>query len=135
MCKIIHNIFGWNTAQKVLLNIALDFSPCCCDYHYYAISLKKIWTQVFYRFKSCSRCVWDLRWWESLTMGPSTNPLKQFVGNKAKGRTCAYQGIRNVRFSQNLACFVFLKHPFWDSPFCLITDEFMIIIIKWKILG
>ena len=37
-----------------------------------------------------------------------------FVGNKAKGRiskrtcTCA---------------FVFLKHPFWDSPFCLTTDK------------
>ena len=29
----------------------------------------------------------------------------------------------HVRFSENLACFVFLKHPFWDSPFCLITDE------------
>ena len=25
---------------------------------------------------------------------------------------CAYQGIRNVCFSENLACFVFLKHPF-----------------------
>ena len=54
----------------------------------------------------------------------------QNVGNKAKGRiskrvfqenkvsqifrnfTCAYQGVRNVRFSGNLACFVFLKHPF-----------------------
>ena len=30
---------------------------------------------------------------------------------------------RNVRFSENLACFVFLKHPFWDSPFSLITDD------------
>ena len=30
---------------------------------------------------------------------------------------------RNVHFSENLACFVFLKYPFWDSPFCLITDE------------
>ena len=38
-------------------------------------------------------------------------------------RTRAYQGVRNVRFSENLACFVFLKYPFWDSPFCLITDE------------
>ena len=35
----------------------------------------------------------------------------------------AYQGIENVRFLKNLACFVFLKHPFWDSPFCLIADE------------
>ena len=38
-------------------------------------------------------------------------------------RTCAYQGVRNVGFSENLACFVFLKHPFWDSPFCLITND------------
>ena len=36
--------------------------------------------------------------------------------------TCVYQGVRNVRFSENLACFVFLKHPFWNSLFCLITD-------------
>ena len=28
-------------------------------------------------------------------------------------------GIKNVRFSENLECFVFLKHLFWDSPFWL----------------
>ena len=28
------------------------------------------------------------------------------------GLTCAYQGVRNVGFSGNLACFVFLKYPF-----------------------
>ena len=28
----------------------------------------------------------------------------------------------NVLFSENLTCF-FLIHPFWDSPFCLITDK------------
>ena len=37
--------------------------------------------------------------------------------------TCAYQGVRNVRFSENLACFTFLLPPFWDSSFCLITIE------------
>ena len=65
--------------------------------------------------------------------------IRQIVGNKAKGRiskwvfqenkarqifrktnisnplirirTCAYQGVRNISFSENLACF-FLKHPF-----------------------
>ena len=68
----------------------------------------------------------------------------QFVGNKAKGRIakrmfqilrktnisyplictrCAYHGVRKIRFSENLACFVFLKRPFWDSLFCLITVE------------
>ena len=69
--------------------------------------------------------------------------LATFVGNKAKGQiskrvfqenkarqifrtflvfTCAYQGLRSIRFSENLACFVFLNNPFWDSSFCLITD-------------
>ena len=37
--------------------------------------------------------------------------------------TCAYQGIRNVCFLKNLTWFVFLKQPFWDSPFCRITEE------------
>ena len=45
---------------------------------------------------------------------------------------CAYQGIRNVRFSRNLGCFFFLKHPFWDSPFCLITDEIIGVLIEMK---
>ena len=39
-------------------------------------------------------------------------------------RTCAYQGIKNFRFSENLTCFAFLRHPFSDLPFCLVTDEF-----------
>ena len=43
-----------------------------------------------------------------------------------------YQGVRNVRFSENLACFVFLKHPFWDSPFCLITEEFYPLKISFE---
>ena len=36
------------------------------------------------------------------------------VGNKAKGRISkrVFQGVRNVRFTENLTCFVFLKHPF-----------------------
>ena len=36
----------------------------------------------------------------------------------------AYQGVRNFGFSENLACFVFLEDPFWDSPFYFITDDF-----------
>ena len=27
-----------------------------------------------------------------------------------------YAHVRNVRFSESLTCFVFLKHPFWDLP-------------------
>ena len=33
-------------------------------------------------------------------------------------------GGKNVCLSENLTCFVFLKHPFEDSPFYLITDVF-----------
>ena len=33
-------------------------------------------------------------------------------------RTCAYQGERNVHFSKNLVCFVFLQRSFCDSPYC-----------------
>ena len=45
-------------------------------------------------------------------------------------RTCAYQGVRNVSFLENLACFVFLKYPFWDSPFCLIIDELIVTFLS-----
>ena len=41
----------------------------------------------------------------------------------AHTRTCAYQGVRNVRFSKNLECFAFLLPPFWYFLFCLIADE------------
>ena len=41
-----------------------------------------------------------------------------------------YQGVRNVRFSENLMCFAFLKHPFRDLPFCLITDELLVETMK-----
>ena len=36
---------------------------------------------------------------------------------------CAYQGVKNVCFPENLARFIFLKHPFWGSPFCLIAHK------------
>ena len=32
-------------------------------------------------------------------------------------RKCAYKGVTNVRFSEDLACFVFLLPPFGDLPF------------------
>ena len=43
-----------------------------------------------------------------------------------------YQGVRNVCFLENLACCAFLKHPFWDSSFCLIIDDTT--TIKAKVL-
>ena len=46
--------------------------------------------------------------WEQLI-----NPVNRMA------RTCAYQGV-NVRFSENLTCFVFLKHPSWVQQFTLL---------------
>ena len=51
-----------------------------------------------------------------------------------RARTCAYQRVRNVRFSENLACFVFLKHPFWNLPFYLITDGMSLFSVLPSIL-
>ena len=84
----------------------------------------------------------------------SANRLSQLVGNKAKGRiskqvfqenkacqifrktnisyslirtrTCVYQGVRNIRFSENLVYFVFLKHRFEIRPFALLRTNFKI---------
>ena len=37
-------------------------------------------------------------------------------------------GGKKYSFFWKLTCFVFLKHPFWDTPFCLITDE----LVYWN---
>ena len=60
----------------------------------------------------------------------------EIICNKAKRRISkqvfqenkARQIFRKTNISypllrKNLTCFVFLKHPFWDSLFCLITGE------------
>ena len=62
-------------------------------------------------------------------MGVSRKKARQIFGKTnisylaKRTRTCAYQGVRNVRFSENFACFYFLKHSFWDSPFCHFLEE------------
>ena len=38
-------------------------------------------------------------------------------------RMCAYQGVKNFRFSENLTCFVSLRHPFSDLPFALLLTN------------
>ena len=41
---------------------------------------------------------------------------------------------RFFRFSENLACFVFLLPPFWDSPFCLAIDKLSQSFSTWNFL-
>ena len=44
--------------------------------------------------------------------------------------TCAHQGVRYNRFSENLTCFIFSLLPFWDSSFSLIADVLSLLILN-----
>ena len=58
-----------------------------------------------------------------LALSTLQDGVQKVYQKRGEGRTCAFQWIKNIRFSENLTSFAFLKHPFWDSPFCLITNE------------
>ena len=47
---------------------------------------------------------------------------------------CVHQGVRNVHFSKNFVCLVFLLLRFWDLPFYLITDELPILVLDLILL-
>ena len=47
---------------------------------------------------------------------------------------CAYHGVINVRFSKNLACFVFFENLFWDFSFCLITADLFVLLLLFTYL-
>ena len=65
-----------------------------------------------------------------------TKFLLYFVSDKGKGRisrTCAYQWVRNVCFSEKLACFVFLLPPFKALLFCLLSGGIPANIFQFKV--
>ena len=71
---------------------------------------------------------------------PGGGALTYFVVNKAKGQISKWvfqENKASPNFPKNLACFVYLKYPFLDSPFSLITDDLWEIFIVgnfWHIL-
>ena len=94
------------------------------------INLIKVLTSphtIFYNI--IQRCIWEpaKHPWLSFFMKTVKNNYfqEQLFSQKSIliDRIRRYQEVRNARFSENLVCFVFLKHSFWDSPFYLITDE------------
>ena len=58
-----------------------------------------------------------------LALSTLQDGVQKVYQKRGEGRTCVYQWVKNIRFSENLTSFVFSKHLFWDSPFCLITNE------------
>ena len=61
----------WNLLRKFKVETA------CSVYHSCTVSFNKSWTHVLRRFKSCSRCVRDSRWWGSLTMVQDGNKAER----------------------------------------------------------
>ena len=47
-------------------------------------------------------------------------------------RTCAYQGVRNVYFSEIFTCTPFLKHPFEIHPFALLLTTLLLVVFRHK---
>ena len=72
---------------------------------------------VFLFLKNWSKIIWyfvgnKAKWWISKRVFQENKARQIFRKTNISYpliRTRAYQGIRNVRFSENLACFVFLK--------------------------
>ena len=55
--------------------------------------------------------------------GESQRVFQENKAHQIFRKTNIPYSVRRTRFLEILACFVFLKYPFWDSPFCLITDD------------
>ena len=75
---------------------------------------------------------------QDVITGVSRKSTSSFLKND-----CVKLPGRNVRFSENLTCFVFLKYPFLDLAFCLITNEignylvitYVLSLFLWLILN
>ena len=73
---------GVNALWKLLRKFKVE--TACSVYHSCTVSFNKSWTHVLRRFKSCSRCVRDSRWWGSLTMVAAGNKTKRFLTGIAR---------------------------------------------------
>ena len=56
--------------------------------------------------------------------------ISKTIMSVIRTRSCAHQGVRKGCFSENLACFVFLKYPFWDEKSLL--DEKKVLFKTYK---
>ena len=90
-------------------------------------------------FQSCQQHKYSVKKTDFVGNKPKGRISKQVLeGNKARQvfrktkisyplirtRTCASSGGKKCLIFGKFGVLVFLKHPLWDSPFCLITDDF-----------
>ena len=101
-------LWGWFSCWVVIFLAKVLY--CNCNYIYLLRSLKNSYQDQKYGYIP--------------SLISKRANLKTGVLRKQSTPNFDTLGVRNVRFSENLACFVFLKHPFLDSsPFRLITDD------------
>ena len=117
ICNLLKNLKIIGTSSNIQLN---NFPGS-----FYSISKKLFFIKASFKLKNSLSPSCKNSFFNHIKMGN----ISMFFKNLSDVhliwhvRTCAYQGVRNVRFLENLACFVFLKYPFWDSPFRLITND------------
>ena len=63
------------------------------------------------------------------------------IRQKGESQNVCFKKTKHAKFSAKskhilpLACFFFLRPPFWDSAFCLITDDFYQVLLQQNNLG
>ena len=87
----------------------LHLPPWCSDYHYCPTSFNKAWTQVLRRFKSCTRCVGDSRWWGSPTMVLALKKGKCFSSNNHTTNAIRHHHHRHHHHHHHQRCFYNMK--------------------------
>ena len=95
------NLFLWSSISKTSQLSSLH--TCICRLFQSRYFSTKIWVDV------------QENMWKYADFCLYSYTVEQLVVGKAKGwiskrctRTCVYDGVRNVSFSKNMACFVFL---------------------------
>ena len=126
ICNLLKNLKIIGTSSNIQLN---NFPGS-----FYSISKKLFFIKASFKLKNSLSPSCKNSFFNHIKMGN----ISMFFKNLSDVhliwhvRTCAYQGVRNVRFLENLACFAFLLPPFWDSHFCLVTDD--IIHTSWAFI-
>ena len=102
---------------------AFDNMGCCVYCYYYCPNLfNKAWTQVLHRFKSCSWCVGDSRWWRSLTM--------VLTGNKAKYLLSVNHTTKAIHHHHII--WENEIHNFYDSSYFLYCCNLHDLFMRWQ---
>ena len=124
---------GIKPPSKLTLKTNWYHSCGCCDDSRSWEQLKKRVTDKYLEKKVW---LWSLITFHYRKSSVIWEKVESQNGGNKNTKHATHQGVKNVRFSENVACFVFLLPPFWDSTFSHITDEMYvtITILEWLVI-